>query len=101
MPQKKSLKQIEKQQKKSENTDRKKTGKIEKTIGSIKISDINREELIQNLSKMKAITSTGLASQYNVKVSVAKNLLEELINEKIIEMVSRSHNLKVYSLIVN
>jgi ribosomal protein S25 len=101
MPQKKSLRQIEKQQKRSERTERKETGKIEKTIGSIRISDVNREELIQNLSKMRAITPTGLANQYNVKVSVAKNMLEQLLDENVIELVSRSRNLKVYSLNVN
>jgi len=47
---------------------------------------------------MKAITPTGLAIHYNLKVSTANKLLNELMEQKVITLASRSHNLKVYAL---
>jgi ribosomal protein S25 len=96
MPQKKSLKQIEKQQSKKESGD--KGGKVEKTIGALNIEDIDSNELMEQLRKMKAVTPTGLATHYNLKVSMAKRLLQQLEKDKVVDLVSRSHNLKVYVL---
>ncbi len=53
---------------------------------------------MEQLGKMKAITPTGLAIQFNLKVSTAKKLLEQLRNDRVVDLVSRSHNLKVYAL---
>lgn len=98
MPQKKSLKQIEKQQSRREKEEKKESGRVDKTIGSLDIPDLNSEELMEQLRRMKAITPTGLATQFNIKVSVAKRLLEGLRKDRVVELVSRSHNLKVYAL---
>ena len=95
MPQKKSLKQIEKQQSKKDSGE--KGGRVEKTIGALNIEDIDSAELMEQLRKMKAVTPTGLAIQYNLKVSVAKRLLDQLEKDRVVDMVSRSHNLKVYA----
>jgi len=100
MPQKRSLKQIEKQQRRKDRDEKEdKGGRVEKTIGGLDIPDMNSEELMEQLGKMKAITPTGLAVQLNVKVSTSKKLLEELRKDRIVDMVSRSHNLKVYALL--
>jgi len=101
MPQKKSLKQVEKQQRKKDDEEKDKGGRVNKTIGALNIEDIDSEELMEQLQKMKAVTPTGLAIQYNLKVSVAKRLLDQLQKDKVVEMVSRSHNLKVYALTVD
>ncbi|UCD45364.1 MAG: hypothetical protein JSV27_02365 [Candidatus Bathyarchaeota archaeon] len=99
MPQKRSLKQIERQQRRKDRDDKEdKGGRVEKTIGSLDIPDMNSDELMEQLSKMKAITPTSLAVQLNVKVSTSKKLLEELRKDRVVDMVSRSHNLKVYAL---
>lgn len=98
MPQKRSLKQIEKQQSRREKEEKKESGRVDKTIGSLDIPDLNSEELMEQLRRMKAITPTGLATQFNIKVSVAKRLLEGLRRDRVVELVSRSHNLKVYAL---
>lgn len=95
MPQKKSLKQIEKQQSKKEGGD--KGRQVEKTIGALNIEDIDSGELMEQLKKMKAVTPTGLAAHYNLKVSMAKRLLQRLEKDKVVDLVSRSHNLKVYA----
>lgn len=73
-------------------------GRVEKTIGSLDIPDMNSEELMGQLQKMKAITPTALAIQLSLKVSMAKRLLESLQKDGVVNMVSRSHNLKVYAL---
>ena len=96
MPQKKSLKQIEKQQRKKDGA-KDKGGRVEKTIGALDIPDIESGELLEQLRKMKAVTPPGLAIQYNLKISTAKRLLEQLEKDKVVDMVSRSHNLKVYA----
>jgi ribosomal protein S25 len=102
MPQKRSLKQIEKQQRRKDRDDKEdKGGRVEKTIGSLDIPDMNSEELMEQLGKMKAITPTSLAVQLNVKVSTSKKLLEELRKDRVVDMVSRSHNLKVYALVAD
>ncbi len=98
MPQKRSLRQIERQQRRRDTQEKKESARVEKTIGSLDIPDVSREELMEQLKRMRAITPTGLATQFNIKVSVAKRLLEELRKARVIDMVSRSHNLKVYAL---
>jgi ribosomal protein S25 len=98
MPQKKSLKQIERQQRRKEKEEAKSGGRVEKTIGALDIPEMSSEELMEKLRRMKAITPTGLAAQLNIKVSTAKKLLEELKEQRVLSLASRSHNLKVYSL---
>ena len=95
MPKKQSMKQLEKRQDGKKDKDK---GRVEKTIGSLDIPDMTSEELMGQLQKMKAITPTSIAIQLNLKVSMAKRLLESLQKDGVINMVSRSHNLKVYAL---
>ncbi len=96
------MKQIERQQRKKEKVEAKEKGKgkgkFEKTIGALDIPEMSSEELMEQLGKMKAITPTGLAIHYSLKVSTAKKLLEELREQKVITLASRSHNLKVYAI---
>ena len=77
MPQKKSLRKMERQQQ-TKKEDEKKGGRVEKTIGSLDIPDMSSQELMEQLGKMKAITTPGLAIQFNIKISTAKKLLEQL-----------------------
>jgi len=99
MPQKRSLRQIEKQQRRRDRDQKPEKGRVEKTIGSLDIPEMSSEELMEQLGKMKAITPTGLAIQFNLKVSTAKKLLEQLRRDRVVDLVSRSHNLKVYALL--
>ena len=94
------MKQIEKQQRrKAKGEETKEKGRFQKTIGSLDIPEMSSEELMEQLGKMKAITPTGLAIHYNLKVSTAKKLLNELTEQKVITLASRSHNLKIYTLV--
>ena len=98
MPQKRSLRQIEKQQRRRDRDQKPEKGRVEKTIGSLDIPEMSSEELMEQLGKMKAITPTGLAIQFDLKVSTAKKLLEQLRDDRVVDLVPRSHNLKVYAL---
>ena len=98
MPAKRSLRQIEKQQRRKQKSEAKSTRRIEKTIGTLDIPDMSSEELIEQLKRMKAITPTSLAVHYNIKVSTAKRLLKDLLDQQIINLESRSHNLKIFTI---
>jgi len=98
MPQKRSLRQIEKQQRRRDREEKSEKGRVEKTIGSLDIPEMSSEELMEQLGRMKAITPTGLAIQFNLKVSTSKKLLEQLRRDRVVDLVSSSHNLKVYAL---
>lgn len=99
MPQKRSMRQIERQQRRKGGEEKQeKGGKVEKTIGSLDIPDVSSEDLMEQLRRMKAITPNGLANQFNIKVSTAKRLLEGLTRDGVVRLASRSHNLKVYAL---
>ncbi len=97
-----SLAQAEKQQgmqtKKQDKKTRTAKPKIvsEKKVGSIDLPDLKENELMAELSKMKAITPYQLASRYNVKISVAKNLLSKMEQRGYIKMVFRNGNVKIY-----
>jgi ribosomal protein S25 len=86
MPQKRNLKQLERQQGRKEKDTKEKGGRVEKTIGSLEIPEMKSDELLEQLQKMKAITPTGLALQYNLKVSMAKKLLNQLEDDRVVNL---------------
>jgi len=98
MPGKKSLKKMEKQQAAKDKEDQKTKEKRDKIIGAVDIPDSTSDEVMGALRGMKAITPTGVASKFNLKVSIAKKLLRELENSGTLELAARSQNLKVYAL---
>ena len=73
-------------------------GPREKIIGSVDMPDINSKEVMDALKGMKAITATGIATRFNVKISVAKRMLNMLEEKGTVTMVTRSSNLKVYQM---
>lgn len=82
MPKKQSLRQIEKRQREKKGKKEEKGGRFVKTIGALDIPDMSSEELMDRLKRIKAITPTGLAIQFNIKVSMTKRLLEELQEQR-------------------
>ena len=55
-----------------------------------------KDDLIDEIRKLKVVTPFAVASKFDLRISVAKNLLDELERKKIIELVSRSRKTKVY-----
>jgi ribosomal protein S25 len=95
MPGKKSLKKMEKTQ---DTEAPKEEKKKEKLIGSVDAIHSNSPELMDAMKKMKVITPPAIASQFNLKVSVAKKMLEELDQKGTIKLVAHTNNLRVYAL---
>jgi ribosomal protein S25 len=98
---KKSIAQAEKQQtlqsSKQEKTDKKKGSKpAEKKLGGIDLPNVKDKDLIAELSKMKAITPYSVATRYNLKIGIAKDLLETLENGGSIQRVAGNSALRVY-----
>jgi len=94
-----SLKQMERMQaRKDEAKEEKKTpttSKEKKTYGILS-PNIKSESFLSELKKLKVLTPYTVASRFNLRLSVAKDMLEELRQHGIIEFVSGSRNLKIY-----
>ena len=73
-------------------------GPREKIIGSVDMPDINSKEVLGALRGMKAVTATSVATRFNLKISVAKKMLNMLEEKGTIKLVTRSSNLKVYQM---
>ncbi len=86
--------QDQKPEKKSKGT----KGKMdfEKKEKSTRMPNINNEKLISDLSKMGAITPYGVASQLNLRISLAKDLLEELEKKQLIKSVGGNTRVRIY-----
>lgn len=98
MPQRKSLSQMEKQQEVKKGAEKKAEKKAEKVVGSLEIPDFEKKEVLDQFRRMGAITPSEVAIQFNIKVSAAKRLLEELRRRGVVDLVSGGHNLKIYTL---
>lgn len=96
MPGKKSLSKIEKTQ--DEVPEKKEEKKKEKIIGSVDALRADSPEFMDAIRKMKAITPPAVSSQFNLKVSVSKRMLEELEEKGRIKRVAHTNNLRVYAL---
>ena len=71
----------------------------EKIIGSVEIPDLNSKDVIGAIKAMKAITPTSVATKWNLKISVAKRMLNMLEEKKVIRLVTQSSNVKVYEMV--
>jgi len=96
-----TLKQMERaSEKKDEATTKRgaKSGGLlpEKKAPGITAPDLKSEKVIGEVKKMKAVTPYAVASRFNLRLSVARDMLDELAQKGIIEYVSGSKNLKIY-----
>jgi small subunit ribosomal protein S25e len=99
---KKSLAQMEKaqtQEKKVE-TPRKAKGKViaEKKSRGIDLPNTEDPRFLSEISKMGAITPYALASQFNLRISVAKDLLEELERKRLVRSIGGNARIRIYRL---
>jgi small subunit ribosomal protein S25e len=96
-----SLKQIERtQDKKDEASEKKKGGKSgsapERKAPGIMPPDLKSDKTIGEIRKMKAVTPFAVASRFNLRLSVAKDMLDELAQRGVLELVSSGKSLKIY-----
>lgn len=95
------LKQMEKQQvKEDEAKDAKKKEKAgppkEKKLVGIMTPDIKDSKVISEVKKMNVLTPYVISTRYGIRISAAKDFLEQLEANGAIQLVSGSHNLKIY-----
>jgi len=97
-----TLKQMERaSEKKDEKEKAKKGGKggggmPEKKAPGIVSPDPKSERVVGEIKKMKALTPYTVATRFNLRLSVAKDLLDELAQRGVIQFVSGSKSLKIY-----
>jgi ribosomal protein S25 len=102
---KKSMAQMEKQQvqqdKKPEPAKKEKAkGKTvaEKRTAGISLPNFDDAKFVGELSKLGALTPYSIASQFNVRLSVARDILEELERRRIVKSAGGNARIKIYRL---
>ena len=100
---KKSMAQMEKQQdqpdKKSEPAKKTKGKTVaEKKTSGIGMPNFDNEKFVGELSKLGALTPYSIAAQYNVRLSVARDILEELERRRLITSVGGNTRIKIFKL---
>jgi ribosomal protein S25 len=97
------IKQMEKQQVKTDD-DKTKEGKKKekagppkerKTVG-IMVPDAKDQKNIAEIKKMGVLTPYSVSTRYGIRISAAKDYLEQLEANGSIQLVSGSHNIKIY-----
>ena len=66
-----------------------------KSIGIIP-PDLKSEKVIGELKRIKALTPYTVAARFDLRLSVARDFLEDLERRGVVEYVSGSKNLKIY-----
>jgi len=95
------LKQMEKSQTKEDEAKevkkKEKAGppKERKSVG-IMAPDAKNDKIIGEIKKMNVLTPYAVATKYNIRISIAKNFLEQLEANGTVQLASGSHNLKIY-----
>jgi len=95
------IKQMEKQQVKEDDskTEKKKEKagppKERKTVG-IMPPDAKDAKILAEIKKMGVLTPYVVATRYGVRISAAKDFLENLEANGQVQLVSGSHNIKIY-----
>jgi ribosomal protein S25 len=97
------LKQMEKQQDDKAVEDKKKKEKEEKkgppqkknTIGVI-APDAKDPKIVAEIKKLGVLTPYTVSTRYGIRISAAKDFLEQLEAVGAVQTVSASHNLKIY-----
>jgi len=97
------IKQMEKQQVKTDEDKAKEAKKKEKagppkerkTVG-IMVPDARDQKNIAEIKKMGVLTPYAVSARYGIRISAAKDYLEQLEANGAIQLVSGSHNIKIY-----
>jgi small subunit ribosomal protein S25e len=95
------IKQMEKQQgdkaeEKSKKKDEKKGPPQKKTTISILPPDAKDQRVVAEVKKMGVLTPYAVATRYGIRISAAKDFLEQLESNGAIDLVSASHSIKIY-----
>jgi small subunit ribosomal protein S25e len=71
-------------------------GAPEKKVAGITPPDLKSEKVLGELKKLKVLTPYIVASRFDLRLSVARDMLEELQQRGVVEFVSGSRGTKIY-----
>jgi len=97
------IKQMEKQQVKTDEDKAKEAKKKEKAgppkekknVGII-APDAKDAKIVSEIKKMNVLTPYTVSTRFGIRISAAKDFLEQLQANGSIQLVSGSHNIKIY-----
>ncbi len=69
---------------------------IEKRARGLQAPDASDPKFVSEVQKMSAITPFSLASQFNLRLSAAKDLLEDLEKKRLITIVGGNARIRIY-----
>ena len=69
--------------------------KERKQIGVVS-PDVKNKKIVKEIKKMNILTPYTVASRFNIRISAAKDFLEQLEQNGAVQLVSGSHNIKIY-----
>ena len=98
-----SLKQIERAQarrREADKTDKKKKDKKvfqkeKKNVGILPPS-VKNKKIVNEIKKMKVLTPFAVSTRFNIRISAAKDFLEQLEQIGAVELVIGNHTIKIY-----
>ncbi|MCL5878047.1 MAG: hypothetical protein M1540_09580 [Candidatus Bathyarchaeota archaeon] len=96
------IKQMEKQQAdkaeddKAKKKEEKKGPPQKKTTIGVLPPDAKDQKIVAEIKKMGVLTPYAVSTRYGIRISAAKDFLEQLEANGAVQLVSGSHNLKVY-----
>ena len=96
-----TLKQMERTEEKKGEAPKRGGGKTtapmaERKAPGIIPPDLKSDKILGEVKKMRAVTPYAVASRFNVRLSVARDMLEELTRRGVLDYVSGNKNLKIY-----
>lgn len=95
-----SLKQMERLQRRRGESEKKRKEKeaaqMREKKSGVFPPDPNDQNVANELKRMRVLTPYTVASRLNIRISAAKDLLEQLEANGVIQMVSGNHSLKIY-----
>jgi len=96
-----SLKQMERMQMRKAEEEKKKKEKEkaaakEKKLTGIFVPDVKEGKILEELKKMRVLTPYTVATRFNIRISTAKDFLEQLEDDGLVRLVSGNHAIKIY-----
>jgi small subunit ribosomal protein S25e len=68
----------------------------EKKLPAVIPPDAKSDKVMSELKKMHVLTPYSVATHFNMRMSAAKELLDQLNENGAIQLVSGNHNIKIY-----
>ena len=98
------LKQMERMQDKKDVEDKSKEKKKDKagppkerkTTINVIPPDAKNDKIVAEVKKMNVLTPYAVSTKFNVRISAAKEFLEQLEQNGTIQLVSGNHSIKIY-----